>query len=622
MKNKQKRAIRLLIVAMIPFLTSNCVNSIEEETAILTPGNITIKISSNILCAQSRGNSSQFENDDAIGLYVLAESQNLTESRYVDNMRFTCTSEGLIPDKEVFYPAGDNKCDFISYYPHQEKAIAANESNIKVVTKMNQNTPSAYEESDFMVAKTTGISPSNETVKLDFKHKLSQLNIILQLTGKDNIEDTQKNTTVFINACTKATYDFNADSFSELSTKQNITPNGEWTINKEKKRLTGKKLLLIPQQTAQCKISLRINGQTFSTSLPNELLLESNTSSEVVLYFDSGTGISRLEPSISDWEEGNSKDAILEKEENVLHIAKLNFDQTGVHQIMTESNTVIAEVCKEYLLGDNIDDQAIVLYPTATKNQGIILQLLNSSEDVHGGSITWDVNDNSFTYTPGSSAPITALYINAEGNIVCNEPIDAQIITAIGHELIDKRGSEIITYPITKIGTQYWMAKNLNATKYNDGSDIEQITKLSKTTAGYFLENGNRFYNEAAVTKGKLAPKEWKIPNNAEWEKLKKYVNYTSAVLKAGTQWKSLSDISKPNNKTGFNGEPTGFYGKTKDGDSSVYGFSNERTAYWNMESSQTTLSELCVSLIHNNNAIRGAKHTEYSGYSVRCIKE
>lgn len=625
MKNKPTKAIRLLIVVMIPFFTSTCVNSIQDETTSLSQGDTPIKISTNILCAQSRVNNNQFEEDDAIGFYVLAESQSLNESRYIDNMRFTCTSEGLVPDNEVFYPSENNKCDFISYYPYQEKAIEANASDIQVVLKANQSSPSEYSASDFMTTKVTGVSASNKSVKLDFQHKLCQLNIAIQLTESDNIQEIKENAIVFINnACTEATYDFETDVFTPINTSQEITPNGEWAINEATKKLTGKKVLLIPQQAHQCNVSLRISGRTYSSTLPEELILESNTSSEVILHYDSRIGISKLEPSICEWEEGNSEDVTLKEANNFIRIADLNFGETGVHQIVTESNAVIAEVCKEYLLGSNIDAQAIVLYPASTKNQGIVLQLLNTSENIFGGSLTWDISSNSFTYTPGNSAPITTLYVSAEGNIVFEEPTDPQIFKAIANRLNDTRGTETISYPIIKIGMQYWMGENLNTAKYNDGKALTQITDMTKTAAGHFDKDDNRFYNEAAVLKGTLAPKGWKIPTNEEWEKLKKYVNNAASVLKGGSQWATSTGVSKANNKTGFNAEPIGFFNKKelKGIFSSGHDFSNKNTAYWNMGSSQTTLSEICVNLVFNDDAIRGATHNKYSGYSIRCIKE
>ena len=47
------------------------------------------------------------------------------------------------------------------------------------------------------------------------------------------------------------------------------------------------------------------------------------------------------------------------------------------------------------------------------------------------------------------------------------------------------RGAESQTYRIVKIGTQYWMAENLRAERYTDGSTITVGTWTSSVSTGY-----------------------------------------------------------------------------------------------------------------------------------------
>ena len=74
----------------------------------------------------------KFDNDNAIGLYVLAQPENLSGSRHIDNMRLVYSSDGFTPEEEIYYPKGEGKCDFISYYPYQEEGIIQGSSNINV----------------------------------------------------------------------------------------------------------------------------------------------------------------------------------------------------------------------------------------------------------------------------------------------------------------------------------------------------------------------------------------------------------------------------------------------------------------------------------------------------------
>ena len=83
-------------------------------------------------------------------------------------------------------------------------------------------------------------------------------------------------------------------------------------------------------------------------------------------------------------------------------------------------------------------------------------------------------------------------------------------------------------YPVVQIGDQVWMGENLRTTKFNDGTDIPNITKDSEwgalTTPGYCWANNDAankspyggLYNWFAVNTGKLAPKGWHVPSDEE----------------------------------------------------------------------------------------------------------
>lgn len=88
------------------------------------------------------------------------------------------------------------------------------------------------------------------------------------------------------------------------------------------------------------------------------------------------------------------------------------------------------------------------------------------------------------------------------------------------------------TYNVVKIGTQWWMAENLRATRYNDGSEIPHVIdakewmRLKKTQSGAWCNYnhdpafGNEFgllYNWYAVNTEKLAPPGWHVPSNDDW---------------------------------------------------------------------------------------------------------
>ena len=109
------------------------------------------------------------------------------------------------------------------------------------------------------------------------------------------------------------------------------------------------------------------------------------------------------------------------------------------------------------------------------------------------------------------------------------------------------------------------MRENLKTVFYNDNQKITAKTtsNYSKSSAGYFKEKTYLFYNKAAVTSGKLAPKGWKIADNKVWQLLKSYIKEDGSVLKSSRLWKkseyTASDLTE------FNAIPTGIFTKRKE---------------------------------------------------------
>ena len=93
------------------------------------------------------------------------------------------------------------------------------------------------------------------------------------------------------------------------------------------------------------------------------------------------------------------------------------------------------------------------------------------------------------------------------------------------------------TYKTVTIGTQIWMAENLKTSKYNDGTDIPNVTiakQWTELTTGAWCNYNNsdslgkiygKLYNWYATnptTNGNknVCPSGWHLPNNTEWNSL------------------------------------------------------------------------------------------------------
>lgn len=632
MKHLKLLNIGLYAMTLNVFFTTACINHVSEEEEPLTPSDLPIRISTQILCTTTRIAGNEFEDNDAIGLYVLAQPQTIAQQRYVNNMRFTCNYPDFIPDEKIYYPAGNVKCDFISYYPYQTTGFKEGEDKIDITIQADQSTSAHYSSSDFLVAKASAITPSKSAVELKHNHKLCQLNIVIQPTEGEDINNllTSSPTITINQVCTKATYHLEENSFTELEVKQDLIPHGEWEIVDDK--LVGKIAILIPQtiQKEHELLTLRVNGKSYPCLLPADLVMESNKTCKLLLSFNSQVGIGRVVPSIDDWTEGNKMEITPGegKEGDEILMTDFDFDQSHAYNIIYQ-NKPIAEVCKEYLLAKNIDAQAIVIYPVidgvSDLSNGTVLQILNQSNSIHGGSVCWDKQDHSLTYVTGTNNLISCFYIDSDYSITFSKPEGALTTFIQKKTLLDKRGTKTTEYPIVKIGTQYWMGSDLKATTYNDGSSIPFKTDLTKTNSGYFfIEPSYYFYNRTIVTNSALAPLGWKIPNETEWNQLKSYIDNNAVVLKAGNTWETHADARDATNLSGFNGQPTGFFSKKTGGEESIYSteFSKKYVGYWSIGNTSETLAEQGPCLKFDSNTIGTVKQTEYCGYCVRCIQE
>jgi uncharacterized protein (TIGR02145 family) len=154
-----------------------------------------------------------------------------------------------------------------------------------------------------------------------------------------------------------------------------------------------------------------------------------------------------------------------------------------------------------------------------------------------------------------------------------------------GANLVDIDGNSYPTI-VTNCNNQTWIQKNLNTSKYSDGTIIPQVSDLStwqQATTGawcYYANNSTngitygKMYNWYAVAgihnaasatnpalRKKLAPTGWHIPNNSEWQA---FIGCLGGESVAGGKMKSTGTSlwQAPNtdasNSSGFTGLPGG----------------------------------------------------------------
>lgn len=560
--------------------------------------------------------NNSFEEGDEVGLFALIGSTTMQEERYADNLHFVRSSGGeFVSDEPIYYPPNGIKLNLISYYPYQKEGVPIGKSTLQVSVATSQHIPEDYLHSDFLTATQKDVSASKETLALTYSHQFFRLKIALVPTEGETVE-----TLLALNPSlsvagfyTKAVYDFQKNAFSAYSEEKDITSAGEWEIKDG--RLVGKNFILIPQETTESyqHITLKAGNKTYTSFLPPTLQVKSGKNRELEIIFTPNEDVlmSKVSGEINEWdgtEIDYSESAILHQ---YVDVSKLTFEKSNVYRVIN-SGKQVAEICKEYLVTPQFSSQAIVAYPMKKEggvdlSQGIVAQLLGNSGNIHGGSVSWNMEDNSLTYVAGNSAICHQVYVMTDGKVSLSIAGVDNVLPVLALEDVvrDVRGGTIHNYPLVKIGTQYWMRSNLEAILYTDGNELPKINAVTENAVGYLQSDPNLFFYTAnAALSDVFLPPHWNIPTWSDWNILNTYLKKDASLLKSGT-WLPLKGggIAQPaTNLSGFNAEPIGIWVEPYQNI-----FKDKYLGYWTLDDTNTKIAEKSFYLTSDTNVIEEA---------------
>ena len=257
-----------------------------------------------------------------------------------------------------------------------------------------------------------------------------------------------------------------------------------------------------------------------------------------------------------------------------------------------------------------LDD--IAIYNRAL-SQSEITSLYNSN------SCIANITNNDTSICRGSSITLNAAAVNAAS-------------------VTDINGN---VYPSVNIGTQTWMQKNLNVSKYKNGDIIPQVTNPTQwaalTTGAWCWYNNDsatyaatygKLYNWYAVNDPRgLAPDGWHVPSDGDWNKLVKYLDANADTTcigctqssMAGGAMKSNTNWNSPNtgatNSSGFSALPGG----SRNADL-TFNFIGNNSNWWSSNEAGSTSAGSRNLFYINSNFDRG-NYSKSLGFSVRALR-
>ena len=267
-------------------------------------------------------------------------------------------------------------------------------------------------------------------------------------------------------------------------------------------------------------------------------------------------------------------------------------------------------------------------------------QLLSVPYAMHAGNVRLDVSTTGDTLFVGDGAFVIIPGISEANSFTtgttlhtCGAPNVHNPDLTYG-SMTDQEGN---VYKTIVIGTQEWMAENLNTSIYRNGDAIAtglSNAEWSSTTSGAWVYYNNdasnacpygKLYNwYTCVDARGLCPVGWHVPSYEEWNVLRNSLNYegteasmmkTTGTLEAGTGlWLAGNETST--NGGGFSGTPGGSIGT--DG---IFGGINGSGFWWSSAEIDEDLSsnQNLYYLFVNAYMLIASKRT---GISVRCLRD
>ena len=238
----------------------------------------------------------------------------------------------------------------------------------------------------------------------------------------------------------------------------------------------------------------------------------------------------------------------------------------------------------------------------------------------------------------------TLLYV-PEYDTVTTEFLNQEMLAAGKYGiLVDKRDNKV--YRTVKIGTQTWMAQNLDyndggVTSYCYGNDIENCKKYGRFYTWATVMNLDEMYNSGRTTKSDgsdsvlvrpvqgICPTGWHVPDTSEWNLLERYITSYNAIYYeeegVGTSlrskeklagWEKGDGIADGTDRFGFSWLPSGIIANNK----GSYAMGREGSGWSSTEIDGELVYSRFVS--YDYNTLRSWNLQKIAKRTVRCLKD
>ena len=218
-----------------------------------------IKISTSVT---TRATDEAFEEGDGIGLFVVNNNADGTSvalqptGNHVDNMKYTYNGT-WVPTTQTYWKDDTTKADFYLYYPFASSVSSVDAMPFNV--NADQSTAANYKAGDLLIGKATHVAPTQNAVKIDAKHAMSQM-IINLVAGNGFTESSlaASQVTVKVNR-------LKIQSTANLATGEVTAKGNDADITPLKGEGNSYKAIIVPQTVGEGNlITVNVDGRDFN----------------------------------------------------------------------------------------------------------------------------------------------------------------------------------------------------------------------------------------------------------------------------------------------------------------------------------------------------------------------
>ncbi len=186
---------------LLSALTLGLTGCSHEQQNIEMPHDNTMSFSVVSPNAHTRVSNGAFEAEDRIGVYVTDYVDDQTPAplqvsgNRANNEAIAFDGAEWRAERPIYW--GEGKADVYAYYPYIADISMVEDMPFSIAT--DQDAEGAYETSDLLWAKATGVSQNDGAVALNMQHTMSRL-VVKIMAGEDYVGSLPKDATVHLHS--------------------------------------------------------------------------------------------------------------------------------------------------------------------------------------------------------------------------------------------------------------------------------------------------------------------------------------------------------------------------------------------------------------------------------------